>query len=138
MKRGGIALIIIGTLLIVAGAFAGAKSVEGTIDDRYERTGGPAGATTWSCGDDDPIKVGRELRERLRPQAYQEHEGAAYLRTSRRIVIVERGADGCRITAETHDRRYSHGGFIFLGPGFGPSSPAGGSGGNSGSWGGAK
>ncbi|MDF2583612.1 MAG: hypothetical protein K0R33_2255, partial [Mycobacterium sp.] len=55
------------------------------------------------------------------------------------IVIV--GPDGrypCSVRVEDINSRYSGGGFIFLGPGFTPGSPAGGSGGSSGGPGGTK
>ena len=62
-----------------------------------------------------------------------------YLRYSSNIVIV--GPDGthpCSIRVEDLGARYSHGGFIFLGPGFTPGSPAGGGGGSPGGPGGTK
>ena len=84
------------------------------------------------------MQVGRELRDDINHQSYAEHEGSAYLRTRNRIIVVGRTAGECTIRAESLDRTYSNGGYIFLGPGFRPGSPASGSGGNSGSWGGAK
>ncbi|MFD5868783.1 DUF4247 domain-containing protein [Corynebacterium sp. NPDC060344] len=138
MKNIGIVVIVLGVLTIIFGAVAGSSGVERTIGDTYAQASTSDGTTTWSCGTSDPIQVGRELREELRPQAYTEHEGAAYLRTRKRIVIVEMPHGDCIIRAEGLDRTYNNGGFAFLGYGFRPASPASGSGGNSGSWGGAK
>ncbi|WP_297452854.1 DUF4247 domain-containing protein [uncultured Corynebacterium sp.] len=148
----GYALIVIGVMVCLVGIFVGGKSAEERISDRFPSASGAVSATQasngidrrWNCGDRDPIEVGRELREEIRPQAYNEDDGAAYLRTQKYLFIVSRqvpeaGAkDTCLITRESLGGRYSSGHFIYLGPGFGPSAPSGGSGGSAGSYGGAK
>jgi hypothetical protein len=77
--------------------------------------------------------------------AYQAPEARAangpnqYLRYSNNMVIV--GPDGsypCSIRLESLNAGYSHGAFIFLGPGFSPGSPSGGAGGSPGGPGGTK
>lgn len=132
----GVTLIVVGLLVIVAGA-AGGSTSDRKIDAAYPRTATTDDGGTWSCAPKDPIEVGRELRESLSPLAYSEHEGRAYLRMKRRIIEVGRDNGECVIRAEGLTR-YRSGGFAYVGPGFVPSSPAGGSGGSSGSGGGVK
>lgn len=148
----GYALIVVGVAVSLIGFFVGGKSAEERISERYQSAPGAASAMQtsngidrrWTCGDRDPIEVGRELREEIRPQAYSENDGAAYLRTKNYLFIVSRqtpqagSRDTCLITRESLGGRYSGGHFIYLGPGFGPSAPSGGSGGSAGSFGGAK
>lgn len=151
-RNAGIALIILGVAMIIIGALTG-TSDEGKVDKLYSRmtaqqstnSGVNVGANAsaeriWSCGKQDPIEVGRKLKDVLRPQAYRESQGSAFLRTNSKLFIVQNSGIGteCVITQEDLGGRYSGGHFIYLGPGFGPSSPAGGSGGSAGSFGGAK
>ena len=154
MGRGsiGYALIVVGIMVTLAGFFVGGKSAEERISERYQSAPGAASATQvssgidrrWTCGDRDPIEVGRELKEEIKPQAYNEDGWSAYLWTKKLLFIVSRqtpeagSKDTCLITRESLSGRYSGGHFIYLGPGFGPSAPSGGSGGSAGSFGGAK
>lgn len=153
----GYGLIVLGVILVVVGIFVGSKSADERISERYQMVANTDHSVQtvdgidkrWTCGDRDPIEVGRELRDEIRPQVYSENAGAAYLRTEKHLFIVSRTtanadaagdttADTCLITRESLGGRYSGGHFIYLGPGFSPSAPASGSGGSSGSYGGAK
>lgn len=151
-RKFGIALIILGVAMIIFGAVFG-SSAEGRIDKRFStmtsQQASDAGIDPgvnasaekrWSCGKQDPIEVGRQLKDEMHPQAYNESQGAAFLRTKSKLYIVQNSGVGteCVITREDLGGRYSSGHFIYLGPGFGPSSPSGGSGGSAGSFGGAK
>lgn len=84
-----------------------------------------------------PARVAADLAEYQEPEAQASDRGSVYLRYDDDIAIV--GPDGnrpCTIRLQGIDeggsRGYSGGGFIFLGPGFTPGSPAGGSGGSGG------
>jgi hypothetical protein len=73
------------------------------------------------------------------PAARASSAGTHYLRYDDAIVSV--GADGehpCSVRVEDLAAGYSHGAFIFLGPGFYPGAPSGGAGGTSGGPGGTK
>nr|WP_120491752.1 DUF4247 domain-containing protein [Corynebacterium lactis] len=150
-KKGiGYLLILYGTATVITGLAGSAPSASDQINERYASVSTAAAMTSsgieqsWTCGNRDPIEVGRELRDEIRPEAYSENGGAAYLRTKNYLFIVSRqspGAeskDSCLITKESLGGRYSGGHFIYLGPGFGPSAPSNGSGGSAGSFGGAK
>ena len=94
----------------------------------------------------------RDISARGRPRRWPTHSpaissprrapssaGSQYLRYDDAIVTV--GPDGphpCSVRVEDLAAGYSHGAFIFLGPGFYPGSPARGSGGSTGGPGGAK
>ena len=89
-------------------------------DNRYTCTGTPAQAAN-------------ELAQYQEPEARASDRGSEYLRYEDDVAIV--GPDGgrpCTVRMESLDEGYSHGAFIFLGPGFTPGSPAGGSGGSPG------
>lgn len=73
------------------------------------------------------------------PAARASNAGSQYLRYDDAIVSV--GPDGqhpCSIRVEGLGGGYSHGAFIFLGPGFYPGAPSSGTGGSSGGPGGTK
>ena len=77
-----------------------------------------------------PEQVADTLADYQEPEARAANGNNEYLRYSNNIVIV--GPDGnypCSIRVESLGAGYSHGAFIFLGPGFTPGSPSGGAGG---------
>ena len=86
-----------------------------------------------------PTQVADTLTGYQSPAARANNAGTQYLRYDDAIVSV--GADGrhpCSIRVEDLAAGYSHGAFIFLGPGFYPGSPSRGSGGSTGGPGGTK
>ncbi|MGV0741989.1 DUF4247 domain-containing protein [Mycolicibacterium sp. XJ870] len=97
-----------------------------------------ANGTNYDC-QGSPAAVADQLAEYQSPEARATDGPTTYLRYDDDIVAVG-PEDGhpCSIRVEDVDARYSHGGFIFLGPGFYPGSPAGGAGGSSGGPGGTK
>lgn len=135
--RWGFGLMFVGVLIIIVG-FLGRTSSVDQIDKQYQQTSSSStyAERTWTCGDQDPIEVGRKLRDQLNPNAYAEDRGNAYLRKGDSMYVVT--GPPCRIELEKKSGRYSSGGFVYLGPGFSPSSPSGGSGGSAGSSGGTK
>jgi hypothetical protein len=83
--------------------------------------------------------VANTLASYQAPEARASNGDNQYLRYSNNIVTV--GPDGnypCSIRVESLSAGYSHGAFIFLGPGFTPGSPSGGAGGSPGGPGGTK
>ena len=88
---------------------------------------------------DRPTQVADTLADYQEPEARAANGNNEYLRYSDNIVTV--GPDGnypCSIRVEPLSAGYSHGAFIFLGPGFFPGSPSGGAGGTPGGPGGTK
>lgn len=86
-----------------------------------------------------PGTVADDIARAQTPEARATNAGMYYLRYSNAIVIVG-PADGhpCTVRTENLNAGYNHGSYIFLGPGFRPSSPSGSSGGSSGGPGGIK
>ncbi|MCX2163462.1 MULTISPECIES: DUF4247 domain-containing protein [Corynebacterium] len=128
-------LAIIGAVIAFVLFLGAAKNPQNYIRDNYQS----AGSNTYRCTGDakktaDQIAAATNPKARATDSATGEH----YLRYSNKIVRVsQQGPTGCLITVES-DSRYRSGGFIYLGPGFNPSSPSGSSGGSSGSGGGVK
>ncbi len=138
-------------LLLIAGALALAaiaslifgivllhKDITSYIGGHYQEYSRDADGTRYACTG-SPDEVADTLAEYQAPVARADNDKTEYLRYSNNIVIV--GPDGsrpCSIRLEGLSAGYSHGAFIFLGPGFIPGSPAGGAGGRPGGPGGVK
>ena len=91
------------------------------------------------CAPDRPLRWPARSAGYQSPAARASNGGTEYLRYNDAIVSV--GVDGthpCSIRVEDLAAGYSHGSFIFLGPGFYPGSPSRGSGGSTGGPGGTK
>lgn len=125
---------IVGLVMIIVGAVGLQNRTPSYLDTNYREVS----SSTWDCSPQDPIAVGRKLRDDLKPDAYAEDAGRAYLRDGNRLMEV--GMKDGKCTIESGDRGSSFGGghFAYLGPGFGPSSPSSSSGGSSGGYGGSK
>ena len=110
------------------------NNIHSYMDGRYERYSQDADGARYWCGGNSPQQVASQLAtDYAEPQAQASDRGTEYLRYDDDIVTVGPDANGeCGIRVEDTDARYSSGGFIFLGPGFTPGSPAGGSGGSPG------
>ncbi|CQD22130.1 hypothetical protein BN000_05502 [Mycobacterium europaeum] len=138
-------------LLVIAGALAVAavaclvpgiillqKNIGSYIAGHYHEYAHDADGTRYECSG-SPEDVADTLAEYQAPQARAANGNNEYLRYSNNIVII--GPDGnrpCSIRLEGLNAGYSHGAFIFLGPGFTPGSPSGGAGGTPGGPGGTK
>ena len=134
MLVGGILACIVGTVMLIGGVVGLQNRTPNYLDDNYREVT----SRTWDCSPQDPIAVGRKLRDDLKPDAYAEDAGRAYLREGDRLTEVGMKDGTCTITSEDRGSSFGGGHYVYLGPGFGPSSPASSSGGSSGGFGGAK
>ncbi|MGB6209345.1 DUF4247 domain-containing protein [Mycobacterium sp.] len=114
------------------------KDIRAYVADHYREYAHDAGGKRYVC-DGSPSKVADTLAGYQSPAARASSAGTQFLRYNDAIVSV--GPDGphpCSIRVEDLSAGYSHGAFIFLGPGFYPGAPSSGTGGSSGGPGGTK
>ncbi len=114
------------------------KDIRTYIASHYREYSHDASGTRYLC-EGSPAKVADTLVGYQSPAARASSAGTQYLRYDDAIVSV--GPDGphpCSVRVEDLAAGYSHGAFIFLGPGFYPGAPSGGAGGSSGGPGGTK
>ncbi|MCG7609248.1 hypothetical protein BA059_25040 [Mycolicibacterium sp. (ex Dasyatis americana)] len=131
-------LAIAGVVFLVWGIALLGNNIRSHVADRYQEYSRDAGGSRYVC-DGSPQRVADELAAFKAPEARATDRGTTYLRYDDDIVSVGPDANHpCSIRVEDTNARYRHGGFIYLGPGFTPGSPAGGAGGSSGGPGGAK
>ena len=133
---GGLAVAAVASL--VFGMMLLQKDIDSYIASHYREYSRDANGTRYVCSG-SPEDVADALADYQAPQARADNDKNQYLRYSNNIVTV--GPDGnrsCSIRVESLGGGYSHGAFIFLGPGFSPGSPAGGAGGSPGGPGGTK
>ncbi|OMC39302.1 DUF4247 domain-containing protein [Mycobacterium sp. IS-1264] len=133
---GGLAVAAIASL--VFGIVLLNKDIGSYVADHYHAYATDASGTRYQCSG-SPDDVADTLADYQAPDARADNDKSEYLRYSNNIVIV--GPDGkypCSIRVEGLGGGYSHGAFLFLGPGFSPGSPAGGAGGTAGGPGGTK
>jgi Domain of unknown function (DUF4247) len=143
MSRNGLFLLAIGLAItsvvsLVFGISMQHKDIRSYIASHYHEYSRDAGGTRYLCTG-SPTQVADTLAGYQSPAARANNAGTQYLRYDDAIVSV--GADGthpCSIRVEDLAAGYSHGSFIFLGPGFYPGSPSRGSGGSTGGPGGTK
>jgi hypothetical protein len=143
MSRNGLFLLAIGLAVtsvvsLVFGISMQHKDIRSYIASHYREYSRDTGGTRYLCTG-SPTQVADTLTGYLSPAARANNAGSQYLRYDDAIVSV--GADGthpCSIRVEDLAAGYSHGAFIFLGPGFYPGSPSRSSGGSTGGPGGTK
>jgi Domain of unknown function (DUF4247) len=114
------------------------KDIRSYIASHYHEYSHDADGTRYLC-EGSPAQVANTLAGYQSPAARASNAGSQYLRYDDAIVSV--GPDGqhpCSIRVEGLGGGYSHGAFIFLGPGFYPGAPSSGTGGSSGGPGGTK
>jgi hypothetical protein len=136
LTAGGLALAATASLIL--GIMLLNKDITSYIASHYQQYARDANSTRYACTD-SPDEVADALADYQAPEARADNDKTEYLRYSNNIVTV--GPDGsrpCSIRVESLSAGYSHGAFIFLGPGFTPGSPAGGAGGRPGGPGGVK
>jgi hypothetical protein len=128
----------LGAVLLITGLVLLNKDVRNHVSENYRQYAADGGDGRYECSG-SPKSVADDIASYDAPESRASDRGSEYLRYPDDIVIV--GPDGrypCSVRVEDINSRYSGGGFIFLGPGFTPGSPAGGSGGSSGGPGGTK
>ena len=133
---GGLAVAAVVSL--VFGIMLLQKDIGSYIASHYKEYSRDANGTRYACSG-SPEDVADDLADYQQPEARADNDKNQYLRYSNNIVTV--GPDGnrpCSIRVESLSAGYSHGSYIFLGPGFSPGSPAGGAGGSPGGPGGTK
>ena len=133
---GGLAVAAVASL--VFGIMLLQKDIGSYIASHYKEYSRDANGTRYACSG-SPEDVADDLADYQQPEARADNDKNQYLRYSNNIVTV--GPDGnrpCSIRVESLSAGYSHGSYIFLGPGFSPGSPAGGAGGSPGGPGGTK
>ena len=143
MSRNGLFLLAVGLAVtsmisLAFGISMQHKDIRSYIASHYHEYSRDAGGTRYLCTG-SPTQVADTLTGYQSPAARANNAGTQYLRYDDAIVSV--GADGthpCSIRVEDLAAGYSHGSFIFLGPGFYPGSPSRGSGGSTGGPGGTK
>ncbi|MDP7702610.1 MULTISPECIES: DUF4247 domain-containing protein [unclassified Mycobacterium] len=143
MSRNRLLLLAFG-LAVAGSAFLGVglvlvnRDVGSYIADHYQEYVHDANARRYICSG-SPRQVADTLAHYKTPAARASSGGTEYLRYRDHIVVI--GPDGtrpCSIRVEDLGAGYSHGSYVFLGPGFTPGSPSGGSGGRPGGPGGVK
>jgi hypothetical protein len=134
----GAGLAILATGCLILGLLLQQKDIGSYIASHYSQYSSDANGKRYACTG-SPKQVADTLATYDEPEARAANGASQYLRYSNDIVTV--GPDGthpCSIRVEGLGAGYSHGSFIFLGPGFTPGSPSGGGGGRPGGPGGTK
>jgi Domain of unknown function (DUF4247) len=143
MSRNHLYLLAIGLAVaslasLVGGISLQHKDIRSYIASHYHEYSRDAGGTRYLCTG-SPTQVADTLTGYQSPAARANNSGTQYMRYNDAIVSVgPDGAHPCSIRVEDLAAGYSHGSFIFLGPGFYPGSPSSGSGGSTGGPGGTK
>ena len=143
MSRKGLFLLAFGLVAasfvsLISGTVLLHKEIRSYLAAHYQEYSHDAGGTRYLCTG-PPTQVANTLVGYQRPAARASSAGTEYLRYDDAIVSV--GPDGphpCSVRVEDLAAGYSHGAFIFLGPGFYPGAPSGGAGGSPGGPGGTK
>jgi surface antigen len=138
-------LLILAAVLAVASATSlgfgitlQSKDIRSYIAAHYQAYSHDPDGTRYVC-QGAPAAVVDTLVGYQSPEAQASNAGTQYLRYDNAMVMV--GPDGtrpCSIRVEDLAAGYSHGAFVFLGPGFYPGAPASGAGGSPGGPGGTK
>jgi hypothetical protein len=125
-------LAVAGFACLFLGISLMGNDIRSHLAGTYREYNRDADGVRYAC-DGSPRVVADEISAYQEPEATATDRGSQYLRYEDDIVIVGPDLDRpCSVRVEDTDARYSGGGFIFLGPGFTPGSPAGGSGGSPG------
>lgn len=130
MRARALPVAALAGILLLAGC-GGATDIRRYLADTFEARD-DRGETRIYASDDPVGTTVSRIVQAERPGARQADGGSEYLRYDRDIVIVSAAPGGSTIRVEDLDDRYRSGAFIFLGPGFTPGSPAGGSSGGGG------
>lgn len=132
------ALAVASFICMIIGISLLHKDIRSYLAAHYREYSHDAGGTRYAC-DGPPAQVADTLAGYQTPAAHAASAGTHYLRYDNAIVTVgPNGKYACSIRIEDLGAGYSHGAFIFLGPGFYPGAPSGGAGGSPGGPGGTK
>lgn len=128
----GLVFLFLSVLCLLLALFS-KPPVESQIAETWSGSSG-----SHSCAGETGVADRIEAMDRPSERATDPATGDTYLRYPKKLVIVsDEGTSNCKITVEGLER-VNNGTFIWLGTGFGPSSPSRSSGGSSGSIGGVK
>lgn len=122
-------LKFIGMFFVVAGIMCLLSGLMSPVSANNIKTG--------ACEGDYNV-VANDIIKKNKPEAHAKDKGVHYMKYSNAIITVSQKGDTNCFVAKENLSRYRSGGFIYLGPGFRPSSPSSSSGGSSGSYGGTK
>ena len=131
-------LAITSFVSLIGGVVIAAQGYPPYVADHYREYAHDASGKRYVC-EGSPTTVADTLADYQSPAARASSAGTQFLRYDDAIISV--GPDGnypCSIRVEDLSAGYSHGAFIFLGPGFYPGAPSSGAGGSSGGPGGTK
>lgn len=136
LVAGGLTVTAITCLIL--GTWLLHKDIRSYVAGHYREYSHDAGGTRYVC-DGSPAQVADTLVGYEQPAARASSGGTQYLRYDDEIVTVgPEGNHSCSVRVEDLGAGYSHGAFIFLGPGFYPGAPSSGIGGSPGGPGGTK
>lgn len=109
-----------------------AQDVESYISGHYSQYANDPNAIRYTCSG-SPSDVADDIDDFQNSATRASDDDTEYLRYDDSIVVV--GPDGnrpCTVRVEDINAGYSHGAYVFLGPGFHPGSPSSSAGGSSG------
>jgi hypothetical protein len=134
------AMLIAAVVSLVLGVMqiSADQDVESYISGHYQQYASDPNAARYTCSG-NPSDVADDIEDFQDSESRASDANSEYLRYDDNIVVI--GPDGghpCTVRVEDIDGGYSHGSYIFLGPGFHPGSPDSSSGGSSGGPGGVK
>jgi hypothetical protein len=131
-------LAVCAVVCLVFGVLLFNNDIASYVADHYHQYSSDANGKRYVCSG-KPSDLADTLEDYEDSAARTDNDGTEYLRYSDYMVTV--GPDGnypCSIRVEDINAGYSHGSYLFLGPGFFPGSPSGGVGGSTGGPDGAK
>ncbi len=131
-------LAVTATGSLISGISLLHRDIRSYIAAHYQEYSHDADGKRYHCSG-SPMQVAETLAGYQKPAAQADSGGTRYQRYDDAIVSVgPSGQYPCSIRVEDLAAGYSHGAFLFLGPGFYPGSPSGGTGGSPGGPGGTK
>lgn len=130
MRTRCLATILVAAALVIAGC-GSSNGVRDFVGKNYALQSRSGDTATYVSNDPVGTTTSRIVNAR-NPAARKADGGSEYLRYNDDIAIVSAAPGGSTVRVENLNSRYRNGFFGFLGPGFSPGSPAGGSSGGPG------
>ncbi|MGQ0773714.1 MAG: DUF4247 domain-containing protein [Pseudonocardiales bacterium] len=125
MRARPLATPLLATALVLVGCGVG-NDVRDVVGNSYVLQSRSGDTATYVSRDPVGATTSRIVNA-VQPTARQADGGTEYLRYNDDIVSVSAAPGGSTVRVEDLNSRYRSGYFGFLGPGFSPGSPAGGS-----------